>query len=317
MTKPMLVTRIDSRPPSPSVGPRSRRRRATRPPPRGSTSRRGWRRTATSASRKRPTNSIEAYKLSPAFKLLYNIGQVDVALGRSVEAVDAFDRYLKQGAAAIPEERRREVAAEIDKQLARIGTISIRTFPDGAEIRIDGVLASDGRRCRSRCGSTPAGTPSRPLLAGHSAQSREVDDLGKADSAIEMTLEAIAAPAPSAPRFPSSRRPGAGSHRPPSPPVVEKSIIETPAPASSGAGQAAGRAAASPRRRRAALSSIELAAHWRHRRHRRGPRDRDGRRDRRLPRFEPDNDASTRLANATTDAAIRRRSARLTTRARA
>src|ERR1035438_9412102 len=82
----------------------------------------------------------EAYRLSPAFKLLYNIGLVDVALGRSVDAVDAFDRYLKQGASAIPADRRREVSEEIEKQLARIGTVSIRTFPEGAEIRIDGAL---------------------------------------------------------------------------------------------------------------------------------------------------------------------------------
>ena len=175
----------------------------------------------------------EAYKLSPAFKLLYNIGLVDVALGRSVEAVDAFDRYLKQGASAIPAERRREVGEEIDKQLARIGTVSIRTFPEGAEIRIDGVLV----------GRTPLPKPVRvnagrhaveAILAGHSAQTREIAISGKADSAIEMTLEAIAAPAASAPAIPVEPPPAPA----PSPPVVEKVIIETPAPASGGTDKA-------------------------------------------------------------------------------
>src|ERR1022692_9795 len=142
-----------------------------------------------------------AYKLSPAFKLLYNIGLVDVALGRSVEAVDAFDRYLKQGASAIPVDRRREVSEEIAKQLARIGTVSIRTFPEGAEIRIDGVLI----------GQTPLPKPVRvnagrhaveAILAGHSAQAREIEISGKAENAIEMTLDAIPAPAPSGPAIP-------------------------------------------------------------------------------------------------------------------
>jgi tetratricopeptide (TPR) repeat protein len=168
-----------------------------------------------------------AYKLSPAFKLLYNIGLVDVALGRSVEAVEAFDRYLKQGASAIPADRRREVSEEIEKQLARIGTISIRTFPEGVEIRIDGVLI----------GQTPLPKPVRvnvgrhaveAIAAGHSPQTREIAISGKADSAIEMTLDAIPAPAAGGPAIPVE--PMSPAPAPPaSPPVVEKVIIEAPA----------------------------------------------------------------------------------------
>ena len=172
----------------------------------------------------------QAYKLSPAFKLLYNIGQVDVALGRSVEAVDAFDRYLKHGAAAIPEARRREVAAEIVRQLARIGSIAIRTFPDGAEIRIDGRLR----------GRTPLARPVRlnagrhtieALLTGYTTQSREIDVVGKSDSAIEMTLEAIALPPPVAALASPAPAPAPVPPAAPSPPVVERVIIETPAAA--------------------------------------------------------------------------------------
>jgi tetratricopeptide (TPR) repeat protein len=171
-----------------------------------------------------------AYRLSPAFKLLYNIGQVDVALGRSVEAVDAFDRYLKQGAAAIPEERRREVAAEIEKQLARIGTISIRTFPDGAEIRIDGGLR--GRTPLAKAVRLNAGRHTiEAALAGYAAQSREIDVVGKGDNAIEMTLEALAVPAPPPVAASPSPEPAPAPAPPaaPSPPVVERLIIETPA----------------------------------------------------------------------------------------
>lgn len=171
----------------------------------------------------------QAYKLSPAFKLLYNIGQVDVALGRSVEAVDAFDRYLKQGAAAIPEARRREVAAEIEKQLARIGTVSIRTFPEGAEIRIDGGLR--GRTPLAKAVRLNAGRHTvEAVLAGYAAQSRELDVAGKSDSAIEMTLEAIVVPAPPAALTSPSPEPATAPvpSIAPSPAVVERVIIEAP-----------------------------------------------------------------------------------------
>jgi hypothetical protein len=70
-----------------------------------------------------------AYRISPAFAVLYNIGRVDVALGRSVEAVRAFEMYLAQGGASIDTSRRQEVLAAIDKQRTRIGTVTVRTEP--------------------------------------------------------------------------------------------------------------------------------------------------------------------------------------------
>src|SRR5450432_522184 len=134
-----------------------------------------------------------AYRISPAFKLLYNIGQVSVALGRSVEAVDAYDKYLKQGASAISAERRAEVTAEIEKQQGRIGTVAIRTFPEAADVRLDGVLL----------GQTPLPRPVRvnvgkhtleAIVAGYVTKTRDVDVPGKAQIAIEMTLEKVAQP---------------------------------------------------------------------------------------------------------------------------
>ena len=164
-----------------------------------------------------------AYRLSPAFVVLYNIGQVDVILGRSVEAVDAFDKYLKQGASAVPADRRREVEGEIEKQTARIGTIAVRTFPDGAELRVDGALV----------GTTPLPKPVR-VTAGHhtlaasakgKTEVRDVDVGGRAEIAIELRLEAatdasattpapVAATAPPPPPAPAP------------PPVVEMPVIE-------------------------------------------------------------------------------------------
>jgi tetratricopeptide (TPR) repeat protein len=166
-----------------------------------------------------------AYRLSPAYVVLYNIGQVQVILGRSVEAVDAFDKYLKQGASSVSPERRQEVQAEIEKQLARIGTIAVRTTPDGADVRVDGVAA----------GKSPLARPVRVTagrhvvaasLAGHAPVVREVDVTGRAELALELVLEAKDAPrAATAPPEPPPLPPPA-----PAPvvemPIVEKTIIE-------------------------------------------------------------------------------------------
>jgi tetratricopeptide (TPR) repeat protein len=188
-----------------------------------------------------------AYRLSPAFKLLYNIGQVNVALGRSVEAVEAFDKYLKQGAAVIPPERKREVSAEIEKQLGRIGTISVRTFPDEADVRLDGVLV----------GRTPLSKPLRvnagrhtieALAAAHKPATREVEVVGKAEIAIELTLEAIVAPSP--PPVAASPAPAKVEPAPPPPvvqPLVERVIIQSPPAAAPNETRASGPAQATRR----------------------------------------------------------------------
>jgi len=166
-----------------------------------------------------------AYRLSPAFKLLYNIGQVNVALGRSVEAVDAFDKYLKQGAAAIPAERKREVSAEIEKQLARIGTVSIRTFPDAADVRLDGVLV--GQTPLPKAVRVNAGRHTiEALLAGHKAGTREVEVPGKAEIAIEMTLEAIMTPSPPATAAPPPARTEPAPSPPGVQPIVERVVTD-------------------------------------------------------------------------------------------
>ncbi len=158
-----------------------------------------------------------AYRIEPAFQVLFNIGQVNVALGRSVEAVDAFERYLKQGAAAVPGERRREVKAEIDKQSARIGSLSLRTHPDGADVRLDGRLI----------GKTPLSGTIRvnagrhvveAFLAAHATQIRDVDVAGRADVSVELTLDEVKGP------------PVARAESKPEPLAVRPAPASTPSP---------------------------------------------------------------------------------------
>jgi hypothetical protein len=170
-----------------------------------------------------------AYDLSPAFAVLYNIGQVNVALGKAVEAVEAFEKYLVQGGVKIAAGRRREVEKELDRQRARIGTIALQVQPEGAEIRVDGGLA----------GTAPLAEPVRitagkhtivVLASGYDAQVRALDVEPESRVVIELKLDptaikpridsTIAATPPAPPPNPAPL--------PPPPPVVTAPISSTP-----------------------------------------------------------------------------------------
>jgi hypothetical protein len=192
-----------------------------------------------------------AYGLSPAYVVLYNIGQVDVALGRSVEAVAAFKQYLKDGGSSVSPQRRLEVEKEVQDQLARIGTVVVRTEPPGAEVRIDG----------HRVGETPLSEPIQVtagkhtvegLLAGHPAAIQEVEVHGEVGIEVMLVLlEATAAspspPAPDPPPLPADHPPSVGA----------------PAPAASGGSQGttdSGADTARPANRRRAVAYVLIGA---------------------------------------------------------
>ncbi len=83
-----------------------------------------------------------AYAAQPNFSVLYNIGQAHAALGRAVEAVAAFERYLSEGGEQVSASRREEVQTLIAANRQRIGMVQIvgtatantRVWVDGSEI---------------------------------------------------------------------------------------------------------------------------------------------------------------------------------------
>jgi tetratricopeptide (TPR) repeat protein len=134
-----------------------------------------------------------AYRLSPAFVVLYNIGQVSVALGHPIEAVQAFTQYLDQGGSAIPGARQREVRAEIDVQTARIGTLAIFVRPDGAEIRVDARLV--GEAPLRRPPQLAAGKHTiHVTLTNYVADVRDIDIVGGQQLEIQVDLAPVVAP---------------------------------------------------------------------------------------------------------------------------
>lgn len=61
-----------------------------------------------------------AYAAVPHFSVLYNIGQAQLALGKSAEAITTLQRYLDDGGPQIDAKRRAEVEALLQRERARL-----------------------------------------------------------------------------------------------------------------------------------------------------------------------------------------------------
>jgi tetratricopeptide (TPR) repeat protein len=80
----------------------------------------------------------EAYRVSPHYAVLYNIGQADIALGRPQDAVESLSRYLREGQEQVPPARRLEVQGQIALLESLFAELTITTDQPGALITIDG-----------------------------------------------------------------------------------------------------------------------------------------------------------------------------------
>lgn len=78
-----------------------------------------------------------AYEVFPSPKLWFNIGQANRDLGRPVEALEAFERFLSEAPAALPEavaEARRSATDLAGK----LGQLRVTCSTPGAEVAVDG-----------------------------------------------------------------------------------------------------------------------------------------------------------------------------------
>jgi hypothetical protein len=90
-----------------------------------------------------------AYGLAPSYKLLYNIGYCYRQLNDYVAAIRALERFLAEGAAEIPQERKYEVTNTLADLRTRIASIEVNVFEEksgqarspviGATVTIDDV----------------------------------------------------------------------------------------------------------------------------------------------------------------------------------
>lgn len=79
-----------------------------------------------------------AYELSPAYEVLFNIGQVHAQLAHFPEAVTTFEQYLSEGGGRVPAAARAEVERELERLRHIVGRIRVDvTNPEGAVIYLD------------------------------------------------------------------------------------------------------------------------------------------------------------------------------------
>ena len=150
-----------------------------------------------------------AYELAPNYRVLYNLGQTSRELKDYASALTAYRQYLAEGGDEVKGARKKEVEGAIEDLVARVGTLSITTDVEGAEIQIDDVVV----------GVTPLDEPvvvnvgQRRIVAtlsGHAPARRVVEVAGKAALDIELELPDLTRPEPTGPTPSSQPKPGIG-----------------------------------------------------------------------------------------------------------
>ncbi len=98
----------------------------------------------------------EAFALFPSPKIHYNLGLVERALLREVEAIASFERFLAEAADADPE-RRADATRQIAELSANVVSLRLECDTAGAEVFVDGRLV----------GTTPLATNVRLAPGPH------------------------------------------------------------------------------------------------------------------------------------------------------
>jgi hypothetical protein len=159
-----------------------------------------------------------AYRLWPDPAMLYNIGALNVELGRPVEAVEALEKYLEQERATIAPARRKSIEAAIDKQMALLGTVEIRTSPDGVAVAIDGKQMGKTPLPRALRATTGAHLVEL-TREGHVTQQRQIDVQARGRLVLDVNLP----PSPALSGTPPAAVPPPGPQLVPTAPVITES----------------------------------------------------------------------------------------------
>ncbi|MCC7537237.1 MAG: PEGA domain-containing protein [Deltaproteobacteria bacterium] len=132
-----------------------------------------------------------AYRLRPAYQVLYNLGVVHDALEHTVEAVDAFEQYLREGGDRIAPARRAEVEATLTARRRLVARLVVRVNVDGA------IVAVDGRDVgRSPLGAAIRLTAGAHVLSvthpGHEPEQRALRLAGDIEETVAIDLRPVA-----------------------------------------------------------------------------------------------------------------------------
>ena len=85
------------------------------------------------------TELERAYALVQNYKILYNLGLVQLQLSDFVGAIRSFDGYLRDGGSEVPEGRRSEVQGHLTRLRPRVATVDIQSNQPETEISVDDI----------------------------------------------------------------------------------------------------------------------------------------------------------------------------------
>jgi len=161
------------------------------------------------------------YELMPDYRVLYNIGQVNIQLGRYARAFRTLKEYTARGASEIPPDRRAAVQADLEQLSGRVARISVAVDQPGAEVSIDGTLVGKAPLVEPLVVDVGERTL-RVSLAGYAPQTRSITLAGgdSRDSSFVLEQEA---PAPATPTPAPAATPARSARPAPPPPPARAS----------------------------------------------------------------------------------------------
>lgn len=80
-----------------------------------------------------------AYELAPSYKILYNMGRIQRQQHNYAAALRSYARYLREGGAGVPADRRTEVEKEIAVLKPRVAQVTVKVNVDGADVYADDI----------------------------------------------------------------------------------------------------------------------------------------------------------------------------------
>jgi PEGA domain-containing protein len=128
-----------------------------------------------------------AYELAPSYKILFNIGQVDMELQDYAGALTAYRRYLREGGPDVAPSRIAQVKEDIDRLTRRVGHIVVQTAA-GAEVLIDDLRV--GFAPLPEAATVNTGRHQVTVhVRGHEPETRVVDIAGQQDVTVALGNE--------------------------------------------------------------------------------------------------------------------------------
>lgn len=159
------------------------------------------------------------YELVPDYRVLYNIGQVSIQMGRYARAFRTLKEYVARGGAELPADRAAAVQADLTLLSGKVAHVSLQVEQAGAQLSIDGVAV----------GRSPLAAPLvvdvgehrvQVELAGYVTQNQSLTLAGGDRREVAITLQATpTAPPTTAPVAPPREKPLVA----PAPPVNKAS----------------------------------------------------------------------------------------------